>query len=297
MDFSEYISLIREDIGCTQSELLDLLQNYSSSFEKLDLTTLSRWERGVTKPKTSKQILVCRALGQSIIPLIQLDSMSKDNSFNSLNKMTNRILNPYSHHEGHYHIEQYESFDSDNQYYASLNAFHQLFLGLEWFDIQDLFIKFKLNLSLVVDQSDYLMGHILYGLNDCGLSNEEYSMNNIYNMDFYPKSELTNSKKLLNVITIFSTHPLTRILVILELIKIIVENPNITHVVLTMQNEPMYEFFYRHIEHDVIHKSELSQFDGVELFGKKYRFIQIMISAEELLSNSFISQWILDIGY
>ncbi len=53
--FSNYLTKCREQMGFTQSELVEKLIDSQSGFGALDATTLSRWERDVSKPSLSKQ--------------------------------------------------------------------------------------------------------------------------------------------------------------------------------------------------------------------------------------------------
>lgn len=58
--FSDYLNICREAKQATQNELVDELIALDSSFKFLDTTTLSRWERGVSKPSMGKQVLILR---------------------------------------------------------------------------------------------------------------------------------------------------------------------------------------------------------------------------------------------
>ncbi|QKI89451.1 helix-turn-helix domain-containing protein [Thiomicrorhabdus xiamenensis] len=58
--FSDYLRICRENKGVTQTELVDELIAADSVFHSLDATTLSRWERGVSKPALSKQTLIIK---------------------------------------------------------------------------------------------------------------------------------------------------------------------------------------------------------------------------------------------
>ena len=57
MQFNEYLKSCREHSKLTQEELVHNLYSYNIDyFGGLDTTTLSKWERGITKPKISKQV-------------------------------------------------------------------------------------------------------------------------------------------------------------------------------------------------------------------------------------------------
>ncbi|MBN2646925.1 MAG: helix-turn-helix transcriptional regulator [Thiotrichales bacterium] len=56
--FSDYLRICRENRAITQTELVDELLALDDTFQALDVTTLSRWERGVSKPALGKQTLM-----------------------------------------------------------------------------------------------------------------------------------------------------------------------------------------------------------------------------------------------
>ena len=56
MTFNKYIKLCRSKLELTQSELVFELYNFDTIFQKLDVNTLGRWERAVTKTPLSKRI-------------------------------------------------------------------------------------------------------------------------------------------------------------------------------------------------------------------------------------------------
>ena len=56
MQFNSYLKLCREEEQLTQDQLVQQLYSYDTeSFESLDTSALSKWERGVTQPKIAKQ--------------------------------------------------------------------------------------------------------------------------------------------------------------------------------------------------------------------------------------------------
>jgi transcriptional regulator with XRE-family HTH domain len=61
LQFNQYLKSCRENIGLTQEELVHSLYSHNiDNFEGLDTTTLSKWERDVTKPKISKQVNIIK---------------------------------------------------------------------------------------------------------------------------------------------------------------------------------------------------------------------------------------------
>ena len=61
MQFNEYLRSCREHSKLTQEQLVSDLYSYDiESFEGLDTSTLSKWERSITKPKLSKQVNILK---------------------------------------------------------------------------------------------------------------------------------------------------------------------------------------------------------------------------------------------
>lgn len=78
MLFNEYLKKCREKYGFTQEELVQELYSFSEVFEGLDVTTLSRWERNITRPNIDKQI--------GILKFLQTKSASILSCFENLEK-------------------------------------------------------------------------------------------------------------------------------------------------------------------------------------------------------------------
>jgi len=62
LKFNEYLKLCRQKYNFTQEELVQELYNFDDIFEGLDVGTLSRWERGATKPNMDKHIAIVKFL-------------------------------------------------------------------------------------------------------------------------------------------------------------------------------------------------------------------------------------------
>ena len=61
MQFNEYLKSCRESNALSQEQLVhDLYSHDTESFEGLDTSTLSKWERSVTKPKAAKQVSIIK---------------------------------------------------------------------------------------------------------------------------------------------------------------------------------------------------------------------------------------------
>lgn len=60
MQFNEYLKLCRERYSLTQEHLVQELYNYNEEFSGLNTSTLSRWERGATRPSLSRQVSIIK---------------------------------------------------------------------------------------------------------------------------------------------------------------------------------------------------------------------------------------------
>ncbi len=61
LQFNDYIKKCRQHMQLTQEQLVHDLYSYSiEHFKSLDTRTLSKWERGDTKPKASKQVSIIK---------------------------------------------------------------------------------------------------------------------------------------------------------------------------------------------------------------------------------------------
>jgi len=58
--FNDYLLTCREENDITQEKLVQELYSFDDSFAGLDINTYSRWERGVTQPSSSKQLLILK---------------------------------------------------------------------------------------------------------------------------------------------------------------------------------------------------------------------------------------------
>lgn len=89
MQFNEYLKLCRTNSDYTQEELVHALYSYDiEHFKGLDTTTLSKWERGITQPKLTKQVSIIKYF-QNVtqMALPYLDRYSKDEIEESINRV------------------------------------------------------------------------------------------------------------------------------------------------------------------------------------------------------------------
>ncbi len=111
--------------------MLELLAQSDSSFDKLDLTTLSRWERGVTIPKLEKRLIIARLFSYDVATLIDpYVEIPKDKSL-LLKKVLHRPVNPYVFKEDKFNLTKFDSLINNNELCKLLSIFHQSHLDVE----------------------------------------------------------------------------------------------------------------------------------------------------------------------
>ena len=104
MNFFTYIKRCREENSLTQEHLVQNLYEFDSdNFSGLDTSTLSRWERGTTQPKFSKQVGIIKyfqELGNEAFPCMDHFTLREIDNFicrkcveNILGKNKQIILN------------------------------------------------------------------------------------------------------------------------------------------------------------------------------------------------------------
>ncbi|WP_038880782.1 helix-turn-helix domain-containing protein [Vibrio jasicida] len=86
--FGEILRSFRKQNGLSQLEFVNALQQSSKNFNNLDVVTLSRWERGATKPHLNRQNQILDMLGYNIFD-IWLDQ----NNINNLPAYVKRLDN------------------------------------------------------------------------------------------------------------------------------------------------------------------------------------------------------------
>lgn len=93
MKFNRYLKNCREQYHLTQEQLVQELYNYDSIFLGLDISTLSRWERGLTRPSVERQIKIIYLFSTfSNSVLSCFDNMNKDDVENELCKIAVKNL-------------------------------------------------------------------------------------------------------------------------------------------------------------------------------------------------------------
>ncbi|WP_028486818.1 helix-turn-helix domain-containing protein [Thiomicrorhabdus chilensis] len=172
ISFNEYIKCCRQKLGLTQTRIVEELIKHNASFTGLDITTYSRWERGVTTPKyqRKKSILsyfFSRTL--TFYPYIDFENNS------NLHQSAQRLPLPNSLHNHllvmnlpmcHFPDKQIESIpiQESNQSSLATSFNHLIIKALYDFNINTIRHKHLIsnpgNFSMVCLFNDNYMGHL-----------------------------------------------------------------------------------------------------------------------------------------
>ncbi len=88
MQFNIYLKNCREQFHLTQEQLVRELYGSDELFEGLDISTLSRWERGVTHPSVQKQMKIVSLFGSFSNSILScFNDMNREEVENRLCKM------------------------------------------------------------------------------------------------------------------------------------------------------------------------------------------------------------------
>lgn len=287
--FSSYLSSIRTDAGLTQQKLLDRLIDYDTAFERLDLNTLSRWERGVTTPPITKQILIVRCLGLSVDDLpSNLLPNENENENEKLEYSLLRTVDPYSTSQNDVVLKKIEDVNEFRKIEVQINQFHKDYLSL---DINSSKLYEQNNATFVSISDIYhksLLGHFLYGFLPETALKENIKVKHIENIKFHSISEVENTKSILYVVSAYSSRSEPRVKTLESIIKMIAKHKNIKGFCITIQYQEVLDFFNDITKFTIISIGKKIKFGGVKVYKNNAKYVQIYIKSEELLSSEFI---------
>ncbi len=128
--FSGIIRNFRLNNGLSQAAFVELIQKSSRNFMNLDVVTLSRWERGVTKPHLSRKNELLSLLGIKF-----LDFWGKDDYRKNIGSLINKI-----HVDGYFVERKCSELEV-----VKINAMNSFVLP-EFLPFLELIIKYEKNI-------------------------------------------------------------------------------------------------------------------------------------------------------
>lgn len=285
MKFANYLQRIRSEKELTQQSLLELLIEFDDTFSKLDLTTLSRWERGVTTPKLEKQVIITRLMDDDIAILLDPDAEIPQHKKNSLDKVIHKVKNPYEDRDLTFYLKKCNSFEKEPLFFKKLQIFHKDYLGIK---IDDRILGTKnIFADLYINDKNELVGHLLYGY--VSVENGITSLD-INTCDFIKPSSET--KTMLYIISAYSSLSKPRSIIILSILDQVRKNTSIITACINCHDQDGFNLYDKNSKIEVIKKGEELNFGGIKLFGKHYRYVQILVNIESVLASKVIADLI-----
>ena len=285
--FSAFLKGARKKRQITQQEIIKILTRSDDKLSKLDLTTYSRWERGTTKPKLSKQLLVARALGEDVASLIALETKVSLKQLKDFELSIQRNHNPYNYQTTEFTTKHYNSLANQPDICQNLMAFHNGYLGLDTC-LSD-FHKANLKLDIFLDNHGEIIGHLLYGFLDTSTLTSGHASKKLSNCEFIQPQTHNDKSLTLYVISGFSLLSSPRKAIISKTLDIIRQNKKIKFLETNCHNQEAYSIHERNPECEFLFKGPSTAFGGIKMFGKNYRYIRLKISTESVLAYKVVS--------
>ncbi|MEZ9292452.1 helix-turn-helix transcriptional regulator [Vibrio lentus] len=285
--FSQYLQDFRKRTNLTQQEVLEHLISSDSSFSKLDLTTFSRWERGITTPKLSKQLLAARVLGSDIATLIDPETDAPDKKKHLFDLVKNRTLSPYQANTQNFVTRHYSSLINEPEICRNLITFHSDYLAMNM--KADILQKSNLQLQAFLDSSGSLIGHLLYGFNTSDTPTKLLDPENLSECPFIETIELLNTPLNLYIVSSYSSLSAPRMALILMILDALRQHPEVKYLYVNCHDQEGYSLYEANADCEIIAKGRHLPFGGVKVYGKHYRYIQLKINAESILASKVVS--------
>lgn len=282
--FSHYLLEIRIAAGLTQQAFIDKLVDYDETFFKLDLTTFSRWERGITTPPLTKQILIFRCLGLNIDKLIV--DIEKE-FIPKLSHILMRRIDPYSVSPQKTSLNLISNIRELHEIKVRIHQFHIDYLKLN-IDLEKLHQNKNISTISISDPFKHLIGHILYGYIEANLSCSDISLSNVEQLSFINEHDINRKKTIFYIISSYSATSGARIETLSKIITTIKNNPNLKSFCITVQYQEVFDFFSSICKLEIVSKGESIKFGGVKIYNKNYRFVQVYIKSENILASKYI---------
>ncbi|MGF1907734.1 helix-turn-helix transcriptional regulator [Aliivibrio salmonicida] len=293
IDFSTFLQQLRTKMGLTQQDLLDTLITENSLFNKLDLTTLSRWERSITTPTLKKQLAIARLFNIDITQLINPEISISNTKKQSLEQYQERVVNPYSGYQNKLVLTKLTSFENKEHIYDCLINFHTNFLKInidkEAFEKKSM----EMEINILTGKHGELVGHFLYAYTPMNTSSDLYYPNNLIECPLMKESSISDNQVTLYITSAFSVSSQPRMVILLMIINLLSKNPNVKGLVFKVYNQEALNFININIDHEIINKGNKTS-GGVKLYGQSYTYLQLFITAENFLSATVISNLISD---
>lgn len=287
LSFAHFLEKIRKEQELTQQEMLELLVEADKTLSGLDLTTFSRWERGITTPKLAKQLLIARVLGADVAPLIDPEAKAPVKRVDNFEQVRSRTLNPYSSDSSRFMTFHYESLTDEPELCQKLKVFHTDYLGMNiaFSDFQSC----NLTLDIFIDESGKLVGHLLYGYLETSKLDSQCVPDNLSECQFIHPQEHKDVNLTLYIVSAYSSLASPRMVIILMILDKLRQNINIKDLQVNCHDQEGYSLYESNAECELISKGDPIPFGGVKVYGRHYRYVRIKTNAESVLASKVVS--------
>ncbi|NOH35502.1 XRE family transcriptional regulator, partial [Vibrio chagasii] len=147
----------------------------------------------------------------------------------------------------------------------------------------------KMVLNTFSDSSSMLVGHLLYGFVPIEQGASSLDPNQLSACPFLDLEKSSEQPVDLYVISTFGSLPSPRMASILFILDILCQNTHIRNMVINCHDQEAYAIFETSTDLELLSKGNEIPFGGVKVFGKNYKYAQIRIKSESILSLKVIS--------
>ncbi|MGR5357993.1 helix-turn-helix transcriptional regulator [Vibrio chagasii] len=280
--FADCLIDTRQTKQLTQQEMVDMLVQRHRAFEKLDLTTYSRWERGVTSPKLAKQVLFARTFSIDLTRVIPDKVKAPSKGLNLIDDFYQQILSPYSTTLEGLSIFVFDKLPEDQEIIRSLCSFNKDYLGIHL--NHELLKSNKLSCQVYKNSNGDLLGHLLYGFiatNCCDFKNERNNLVDCHFVD--PDNE--NQSVSLYVISSFGAIPIARMALLINIVDMLKNNLACKSLLINCHHQTGFDLLSSpNLDCQIRFKGQHVVNSGVKLYNNRYRYVQVEVPTENLLS-------------
>jgi len=177
LTFNKYIKLCRTKLKLTQSELVFELYNFDILFQKLDVNTLGRWERAVTKTPLAKRAKILHYFFYKLnfyFPFLEMNNIEKiEQKFSTesvhkfLGKHKKIVMSFPTLHSGEDNfkiLQAKESRHKETAFATAINICDDMYGSSRFYSTEklELFSNHESTLFLLCEYKNQYFGHAFF---------------------------------------------------------------------------------------------------------------------------------------
>ncbi|MFV8458717.1 helix-turn-helix transcriptional regulator, partial [Vibrio owensii] len=246
--FSSYLQEMRAKHNLTQQQVIDHLLGIDSAFEKLDITTYSRWERGITAPKLAKQLMVVRAFYGDITALLPTPELSSKPQL-EFQRAVNNIHYPYAVEERL--VPDISSLTSTApEIMSRIISFTEHYLGLKI--SKELLSNPNVVVATITDATGHLVAHSLYSFAPTNTPNHLLEPDNSDRSPFTTLEKNNREPVSLCQLSSYTALPSARLAIIMNMLNIMRKHNEIRYFVTNCHNHAMYSLYDAYADFEIL---------------------------------------------